>query len=154
MSELINNLLRSKLNWWSRFWQRRIKIVKVKSNDSLYLEHLDGIRKAIVRNNEVGGQEDAPYQVYLDKVRSYLKFNKKRLLTKQEEKIVIVHLKVAALAYCNEPDAYDGLDITQILCIETARKVSELHPDMETPTEEEVDQKAAEALTVQNFLSE
>ena len=112
-----------------------------------------------MKNNE--------FQVYLDLVRDYLDTNKKRLLTEKEEEIVVAHLRVIALTYCNDPktairgcsngnitrvDSKNELGITQVLSIETAKKVSEIHPDFPTPTQEQVDQRVAEVLAVQNYL--
>lgn len=101
------------------------------------------------------------YAVYLDMVREYLEAAKKRLLTDEEEEIVVAHLKVVAATYCNNHskernDAvlYEGLGITQVLSIETAKKVSELHEDFPEPTQAEVDQRVAEVLAVQKYLQE
>jgi len=113
---------------------------------------------------------DTAYQVYLDRVRECLKSNKKRLLTEKEEAIVINHLEGVALAFENDPEnsireARQGgvarvgscggqkkLSITQILGIETAKKVSEIHPDFDVPTEEQVNRRVEEVLAVQNYL--
>lgn len=150
--ELINNLLQSKFNWWNRFWEQLIKIVKVKNKDSSYQECLDSIRKDVVKKNSEEGRKDVAYQVYLDKVKDHLKTNNKRLLTKQEEEIVVAHLTAVALTFCNDPKSGKGLGITQVLGIETAKKVSELHPDFPTPTKEQVDQRVEEVLAIQNYL--
>jgi len=123
------------------------------------------------------------YQVYLDLVKDYLKTTGKRPLTEKEEEIVVAHLKVVSATYClkhsikrndagegssiaqelaeygktcarTDADVYKGLGITQVLSIETAKKVSEIHPDFPAPTQEQVDQRVAEVLAVQNFLYE
>lgn len=99
------------------------------------------------------------YQVYLDLVKDYLDAKGKRLLTKKEEEIVVAHLEVVSATYClkhskarNDADIYDGLGITQVLSIETAKKVCEIHSDYSTPTQEQVDQRVEEVLAIQNFL--
>jgi len=101
------------------------------------------------------------YSVYLDNVREYLKAKKIRLLTEKEEEIVVDHLKVVAATYCskyskarNDANTYEGLGITQVLSIEAAKKVSELHEDIPEPTPAVVDQRVAEVLTVQNYLKQ
>lgn len=150
-NELINNLLQSKFNWWNRFWGQLTKIVKVKSKDSSYQECLDSIRKDVVKkNSEEDSEEDTTYQVYIDLVNEYLKTNGKRLLTDKEEEIVIAHLEVVAIGYCNA--GYKDLGITQLLSIETAKKVCEIHPDYHYPTQEQVEQREVEVLAIQNFL--
>ena len=81
------------------------------------------------------------------------------MLTEKEEEIVVAHLTAAALTFCNkhskarnDADTYKGLGITQVLSIETVRKVSELHEDFPTPTQEQVNQRVEEVLAVQNYL--
>ena len=103
--------------------------------------------------------EDVAYQLYLDIVKDYLVEHKVRLLTEKEEEIIVAHLKVAALTFCNErsikkndADTYNGLGITQVLSIETAKRASELHPDFPTPTEEQVNQRVEDVLRIQNYL--
>lgn len=105
--------------------------------------------------------EDIAYQVYLDTVKEFLEVRKVRLLIEKEEEIVVAHLKVVSATYClkhsskrNDADVYEGLGITQVLAIETAKKVSEIHPDFPTATQEETDQRVAEVLAVRNYLSE
>lgn len=94
------------------------------------------------------------YQVYLDMVKEYLVGAKKRLLTEKEEEVVIAHLEAVALGFCNIGlTIHKELGITQVLAIETAKKVSEIHPDIPNPTPEQVDQRVAEVLAVQNFLA-
>jgi len=157
--ELINNLLRSKFNWWNRFWNQLIKIVKVKSKDSSYQASLVSIREDVVRkNSKEDSKEDPAYQVYLDRVKDYLETNGKCLLTEQEEEVVVAHLNSVTATFCNKHSkqrndaaSYDGLGITQVLSIETAKKVSELHPDFPMPTE--VRQRVKEVLAVQNYLN-
>lgn len=157
--ELSNKLLQSTSNWWNRLLGH-CKIVKVKSEDSSYQKCLDSVRKDIVKKNNEE-DSDIAYQVYLDMVREYLNATEKRLLTAEEEEIVIAHLKVVAATYCtkhmnlkNDADLHKGLGITQVLSIETARKVSELHEDFPEPSEAEVKQRVAEVLAVQNYLRE
>ena len=156
--KLINNLLRSKFSWWDWSWGQFIKIVKVKSKDSSYQKYLDSIRKDIIKKNSEDSKEDTAYQIYLDIVRNYLKFNKKRLLTKQEEEIVIDHLYMTTLTFCSKHNnkrndaAHKGLSITQVLSMETAKKVCEIHPDILILTQEQVDQGAEGVLVIQNFL--
>lgn len=102
--------------------------------------------------------DNSSYIVYLNMVEEYLKARKKRLLTENEEEIVVAHLKVVAATYCNNPREYGGkssknkLGITQVLSIETAKKVSELHEDFPEPSPEEVAQRVAEVLLVQEYL--
>lgn len=102
---------------------------------------------------------DTEYQVYLDKVTQYLESHEVRLLTEKEEEIVVAHLQVVASTFChnhenkrNDADKYAGLGITQVLSIETALKVSELHEDFSNPTPEAYDRRVAEVLAVQNYL--
>lgn len=114
-------------------------------------------------------ETDTAYQVYLDMVKDYLQINGKRLLTEKEEEIVTAHLVSVAMTFENESEANErgaypdiqgiarrgtvaGLNITQRLSVETARKVSEIHPDIPTPTPEMVEQRVAEVVAVQNFL--
>lgn len=113
---------------------------------------------------------DTTYQVYLDRVKEYLVAQGVRLLTEEEEAIVINHLEGVALAFKNDPKnsirvaqqgelvrigsagSEERLGITQVLSIETAKKVSEIHPDFANPTPEDYDRRVAEVLAVQNYL--
>lgn len=163
---LIDNLLKSKSSWWNLFWGR----VKAKRNkDSLYLKFLDGIRQRllvqfdqqdVVKKNSKEDGKDAAYSVYIDKVQGYLVAQKKRLLTKQEEEIIIAHLTSVAETFClahsaarNDADLYKGLNIRQVLAIETAKTVNKMHPDFPELTEAQLVQKTKEVLVVQNFLN-
>lgn len=138
--ELIDNLLGSKFNWWKRLWGQ---CMKVQRKDSSYQASLVSIREDVVKKNDEEDGEDIAYQVYLDRINNWLDRNKKRLLTEPEEKTVIAHLKSVTKTFSLMRPCRD-LGIKQVLAMESAKKVCEMHPDLSTPTEEEVIQKMAE----------
>lgn len=74
--------------------------------------------------------------IIIDTTNGYLKSKGTRLLTDAERKIVLEYLLEVADSY--DPATSKARDLETLLCLEAARKVSEVHPDMETPTEEQI----------------
>ena len=114
-------------------------------------------------------RNDSAYREYLDRVRQHLEARGVRLLTEKEEAIVVNHLEGVVLAFANDPKnsiravtvngvkrvgVENSLRITQVLGIETAKKVSEIHEEFSNLSPESYDRKVAEVLAVRNYLKD
>ena len=87
-----------------------------------------------VRRKKKGKKMDKHYdslQKYVDKMDSYLTAVGERLLSNDEKKIILQHLKIVADREVKRDPATGGaINLRALLCIEAAKKACEIHPDM------------------------
>lgn len=86
-------------------------------------------------------------QKYINSANEHLKLRGMRLLTVEEQAIIIKHLLEVANDYDSSTSKFR--DLMSMLCLETAKKVSEIHPGIEAPTEEQI--KLGEARVSKEF---
>lgn len=75
-------------------------------------------------------------QEYVDKANKYLEGQGTRALTVEEQDVVLEHLLEVANSY--DPATSKARDLIALLCLEATKKVCEIHPDLKTPTEEQI----------------
>jgi len=90
-------------------------------------------------------------QKYVNASNKHLESKNKRLLTVEEEDIVLAHLRKIAAGYSEEESSYD---LMTVICMECAKKVCEVHPDMEAISDEIANQRMGEMEKVQKVLNE
>lgn len=86
------------------------------------------------------------YRRYLDGVNNYLHSSGFRVLTIEEEEIVLAHLKEVVRIY--PEDDIGGLNLMETLVLEMGKKVCEIHPDLNLPTQERTTQAIESMLNV------